>query len=293
MLFYILYKIGYIISNILPLRGAYWVAERFSDIRYYVARKDREAVATNLSIVLKKDIIECRVLARKVFRNFGLYLVDFFRMLRLDEESIKRKVQIEGLEKLDSIIKQGKGAILLSCHIGNWEMGGVVMAMMGYDISAVVLRHRHKKINEFFIGQREKKGMKAITMKSTMKRCVSALLEKGLLALLGDRDFTNAGVVLDFFGVPTSIPKGPALLSFKTNSPIVPLFFIRVDRFNYKFIFDDPIEVKEAPGIEADEIAKSISKKFIPVMEKYIRQYPEQWLVFREFWDAPKDAVVL
>lgn len=293
MFFYSIYKIGYIIANILPLRFAYWLAERFSDIQFCVVKKDKEAVAQNLSRVLGKDIKECRILAQKVFRNFGLYLVDFFRMRRLDKKIIEEKVQVEGVENLDAALKKNRGAIALSCHIGNWEMGGVVIAMLGYDISAVALNHSHKNINDFFIRQREEKGFKVIRMNSVMKRCVSTLRKNAILALMGDRDFTGTGITLDFFGVPTSIPKGPAMLSLRNGSPVVPVFFIREKRFKYKLIFDKPIELKKMPGLGDDEIIKRATEGFMPIMEKYIRAYPEQWLVFRKFWEAPVDAFVL
>jgi len=291
--FYILYRIGYVLTNILPLSLAYWLGERFSDIHYCISRKDREAVVKNLSVVLKKDTKECVLLARKVFRNFALYLVDFFRMLHLDKDVVKKRVRVLGRENLDNALKKNKGAIALSAHIGNWEMGGVVTAILGYDISAVVLRHGHEGINKFFLGQREKKGMKAILVDSIMKKCISALSKNGILALLGDRDFTNSGIMLNFFGVPTSIPKGPAMFSVKMGSPIVPTFFIREDRFNYKLIFDKPIEAEKTPGLETDEKVKNLTEKFVSILEKYIKEYPEQWLMFRRFWEPIEDAVVI
>ena len=293
MFFYVLYIIGYTLSNIFPLGAAYWLAERFADMHYSISRKDRDSVSKNLSIVLKKDMKECTLLARKVFRNFAMYLVDFFRMGRLNEDVVKKRVKVLGLDNLNKALEKNKGAILLSAHIGNWEMGGVVTAIKGYDISAVVLNHKYKKINEFFIRQREKKGMKAIPVDAIMKRCISALSRNGTLALLGDRDFTNSGIVLDFFGVPTSIPKGPAMFSIKIGSPIVPTFFIRDNRFNYKLIFDKPIEAETLSGLTKDEMIKRLTGKFIPVMEKYIREYPYQWLMFRRFWETPTDAFVI
>lgn len=293
MFFYILYRIGYFLANVLPLKFAYSLAKRASDLQYFLAKKDRDAVAWNLSIVLKKDISECYGLAHKVFRNFGLYLVDFFRMPNLTRKDIDKRVKVSGIENIDSVLKQDRGAIILTCHIGNWEMGGVVMAMLGYDISAVALNHKHKEINNFFIKQREEKGLKVIPINFIMKRCISALRQKGLLALVGDRDFTNNGIVMNFFGVPTSIPKGPALLSLKTNSPIVPGVFIREGRLNYRLIFDRPIEVNQEYRISQDEIIKKATGRFIPMMERYIKMYPEQWLIFRKFWETPVDVFVL
>ena len=157
MAFYILYRIGYFLANVLPLKFAYSLSKRISDLQYVFAAKDREAVALNLSIITKKDIRECRKIARKVFRNFGLYLVDFFRMPNMSDADIKKRVKLEGIENIDGVLKQGQGGIILTCHIGNWEMGGVVMAMLGYDMSAVALTHKHKYINDLFVKQREKK----------------------------------------------------------------------------------------------------------------------------------------
>lgn len=293
MIFYILYRIGYFLSNILPLKLAYSLAKRVSDIQYFLSDKDREMVAGNLHIITKKDINECRKIARRVFRNFGLYLVDFFRMSGMSLEDIKKRVKIEGIENVDRALKRNKGGIVLTCHIGNWEMGGVAMAMLGYDISAVALNHKYKSINDFFIKQREEKGLKVIPIDHIMKRCVSALRGNGLLALVGDRDFTNNGVVMDFFGMPTSIPKGPALFSLKTDSPIIPGMLIRQDTFNYKLIFSAPIEVKETPGMDKEEIIEEAIKKIVVVMEETIKAHPEQWLIFRKFWETPVDALAL
>ncbi|MFH1478472.1 MAG: lysophospholipid acyltransferase family protein [Candidatus Omnitrophota bacterium] len=293
MFFWFLYRLGYLLSNILPLKAAYWVAERFSDIQYSIAKKDRIAVQENLSKVLNKDVEDCRGLALNVVRNFGLYLVDFFRMARLEKKDIESRIKLEGYEKFEGAFKKNKGVIMLSCHIGNWEMGGVVMGILGHDISAVALTHQDKRINDFFIDQREKKGFKVIPIESATKRCVSVLLKKHLLALLADRDFTNSGMECDFFGVKTSIPKGPALLSLKTNSPIVPVFFIREGKYNYRFIFEEPMEVVNHDGLTQEEIMQEANKKIVSVMEKYIRLYPDQWLVFRRFWEKIEGLKIL
>ncbi|MFA4992029.1 MAG: lysophospholipid acyltransferase family protein [Candidatus Omnitrophota bacterium] len=293
MFFYILYRMGYLLANALPLRATYFIAERISDAQYFLFRRDRDAVAENLSVVLKRDIKDCRALARKVFRNFGLYLVDFFRMGHLDKDAVDSRVKVINTEYVDKALGENKGVIALTCHIGNWEMGGVVIALLGYNISAVALNHKHKKINDFFIRQREEKGLKVIPVNSMMRKCVSVLLKKGVLALVGDRDFTNTGELVEFFGRPTSLPKGPAMLALKTGSPVVPGFFLRDGRYSYKLIFDKPVEVRQRPGLTEDEVIKEATGEFAAIMEKYIKMYPDQWLIFRKFWETPVDAFVL
>jgi len=294
MFFYLLYRIGFFIANTLPLRLAYWVSERFADVQYIISKKDREAVRSNLATILKKDKKECARLSKMVFRNFGLYLVDFFRILKIDKEYIKNKVSIEGLQHIADVLKEGKGGIILSSHIGNWELGGVVVGVLGYDISAVAMNHSHSKINSFFIKQREAKGLKVIKMGSVMKSCISVLSKKnGLLALIGDRDFNNNGIIMDFFGMPTKIPKGPALFSLKTSAPVIPAFLIRKNRFKYKLVFEKPLRYPGCSISEKDKVLKEMTQDMVNIMEKYIKEYPEQWLVFRRFWKTPVDAFVL
>ena len=83
------------------------------------------------------------------------------------------------------------------------------------------------------------------------------------------------------------------MFALKTDSPIIPGMLVRRDTFNYKLIFDTPIEVKEIPGIDKDEIIKEADRKFVSIMEKNIRAYPDQWLIFRKFWETPVDALAL
>ncbi|MFH1783050.1 MAG: lysophospholipid acyltransferase family protein [Candidatus Omnitrophota bacterium] len=293
MIFYLLYKFGHFLANTLSIKHAYFVAERFSDVQCFLSRKDRRAVQENLSKVLNKKPEECLGLARKAFRNFGLYLVDFFRVTQYTKEDFKKRVKIVGLENVDNVLKQGRGVIVLSAHLGNWEIAGIAMGARGYDISAVTLNHKHKNIDDFFIDQREKKGMKVITMNSAMKKCVSCLRKAGLLALLGDRDFTDSGVMLKFFGKETSIPKGPVLLSLKTNAAIIPGFGIRTSRFDYTLFFEEPLDIKVDESLDKREAIKEAVKATIPIMEKYIKKYPEQWLVFRRFWEKIEDPMAL
>jgi len=277
------YKLGKFLAERLPIKLSYFLAVIISDIHYLFAHQDRREVTENLKAIFpeksKKEIAKIRL---KVFRNFAKYLVDFFRFSKLNEEYIKRKVKIENIEYLNEILSLKKGIIALTAHLGNWELGGVLAAMLGYPIWAVALPHQDKKVDDFFNLQREKKGLKVIPIEEAVSKCLLLLKERKIVALLGDRDFTNNGIILDFFNKPTLFPIGPAVLSLRTDSPIVVGFMIRRYDDYFTLRFEKPIY----PAYK-NNLKKSIEDIIIQyksILKDYILKYPEQWYMFRRFW---------
>jgi len=256
-----------------------------ADLHYFFAFRDRRYVRNNLKVIFPQagsDFI--KKTSRKVFRNFAKYLVDFFRFKKLNPDYIKEKIKLENIEYFDQALKKGKGAIVLTAHLGNWELGGVVIAQLGYPFWAVALPHKSKKVNDFFDNQRNSKGVKVIAMGKAVRSCISELRKNHLVALVGDRDFTEKGVVIDFFGKPTHFPEGPAALSLMTGAPIVPGFMLRNPDDSFTLRIEHPIEFQSS-GDKAKNLSELVSL-YNKIFESYITKYPDQWYVFRRFWMA-------
>ncbi|OGW83441.1 MAG: hypothetical protein A2987_03225 [Omnitrophica bacterium RIFCSPLOWO2_01_FULL_45_10] len=291
MILYLLYRIGYFLVQALPLKVSYILARSIADIYYCWTVKDKRAVLENLKVITggRLSAVELNKMGRDVFRNFAKYLADFFRSSKIDSNYVKRFIGIEGLENLKSAMSKGKGVILLSAHIANWELGAVVLGILGYNISVVVLTHQNKKINAFFTRQRVLGNVKPIEIGIALRSCYKVLGENGLLGLLGDRDFSKTGIKTLMFGKPAIIPKGPAVFSYRLGSIIVPTFMIRKPDEAFRFIFDPPIEPAEIlESKTGDEEAgiQALTKAYIGIIESYIKQYPTQWFMFKEFWSG-------
>ena len=286
MIFYLLYKIGRYLSLTFPLKVTYSMAAFLADIHYFLSARERHAVMENLKIVLgsPNESKELKMMARDVFRNFAKYLVDFLRFSKIDSEYIKRFVKLEGLSNVDEALKRGKGVIILSAHIGNWELGGYALGKVGYPISAVVLTHQNEKINEFFVNQRALGNFRSIEIGASLRGCYNALKNNELLALLGDRNFSNKGISMEFFGKSALMPKGPAALSIRTGAAIVCGFMIKQKDDTFKIVFERPIY----PGIVDDEEAGvvKIMKQYLSSVERSVKEHPDQWYVFKYFWDT-------
>lgn len=283
MLNYILYRIGQFIAMNLPVRLAYKVAIFFADLHYAFAFEDRRAVKRNLKAIFP-DMPDSRIRSIRwnMHRNFAKYLVDFFRFEKIDTQYIKKNIRVKNLDYFDQALAKGRGVIVLTAHLGNWELGGVVIALSGYPFWVVAQPHKHKKVNEFFNFQRESKGIRVIPLGRAVRACLNLLEENKMVALVGDRDFTESGVELDFFGKPTSFPEGPAAFALKTGAVIVPGFMVRNSDDTYDLNIERPIEVEAYSGRNKD--TAQVISRYKDIIEDYIRKYPDQWYMFRQFW---------
>jgi len=286
MMFYLMYRVGYFFAMNFPLKVSYAVACAAADIWCYVSSADRIAVIANLNTIVGPggDAKTIERMAREVFRNFAKYLVDFFRFQKIDQNYIKNHVSIEGLDKLDKALAKGKGVVALSAHIGNWELGGVIVASMRQPMKAVTLTHKNKMVNEFFTKQRMTGNMVPIETDSSLRGCYDVLKKGGILALLGDRDFSKNGVRVKFFGHSAIMPKGPAAFGVRLGSEIVPVFMLRKHDDMFRLIFEDPIPRPES-GDDARD-TEELLKRCVAVIERYVKEYPTQWYMFKKMWNG-------
>ena len=282
---YYLYRIGQFLAQRLPMRVSCCLVIFLCDIHYRFSKTDRQCVENNLKILLGTDQVpEAQV--RAVFRNFGKCLLEFFGSpKRLDPVYIGSNVRLKNVEHLRKVLQKGKGGILVSAHLGNWEMGGAVLPALGFPLSVVALAHKDPRVNALFNTKREAFGAEVIQADMAVRRIKEHLGKNRLVTILADRDFGNRGLVMDFLGRKTMIPKGAAFFSIKAGVPIIPGFFTRGD--------DGCFEVNIYPAIEppkvveariTDDLLKEYIQQYLTIMEQEIKKNPSQWLLFREFW---------
>jgi KDO2-lipid IV(A) lauroyltransferase len=283
---YFFYKLGQDISMGLPRACAYKIASFLADLHYFLSHGERRALFRSLRFSgIGKDNSQIKLLARQIFRNFAKNLVDFFRFGLVDHRFLMRKVKIVGLEHVDLVLRGGRGVLVVTAHLGNWEFGGVIMAQKGYALNAVAWEHKDRRTNNLFIYQRERKAVKVIPLGMALRKCFRVLENNEMLAMVGDRDFSPRGtkVKVEFFGRPAYVPRGPAVLCLKTGATIVPGFTIRNRDDSFTLYFEKPIDFSASGSLENDIC--TLTQKIINVIEIYVRRYPRQWFMFRDFWD--------
>ncbi len=235
---------------------------------------------------------DIRSTAREVFRNFGRYLVEFFRMQRtMDADFLRRGVSFENRGAFEDALALGKGLVVVTAHLGNWELGGAVLSRLGYPMVAIALPHKERPVNDLFNRQREAMGVTVVPVHRASRRCLRALRDRRIVAVVADRDFSANGERMDFLGREVLLPKGAAVFSLRTGAPILPMFFIRERGGRFRVVVGEPVSPSTASsGCEEDRL-REVMAAYKGQLEAAIRRHPDQWLMFREFWEPLAPSV--
>ncbi len=280
---YWFYRLVAFLVRILPLKGAYWLGLRICDMMFFLNRHGRAAVREHIHIIFKHQGIlpSCHILdgcARKTFQYFGKYLADFIRFRKLTPEGVRASVSIQGLEHLEAIRDSKRGAIMLTAHYGNWELGGAFIASMGIPINAVVRPVSSPSLERIFNFFREQRGLKVIPLAHAGIGVIKALKRGEVVALVGDRDFTGNGKPHLFFGRAVFLPRGAAWFAHRTGLPVYMGFASRAPDDTFILRIHPPIDPVLAGSEEA------IQEKIVAIMEDTIARDPCQWFIFDPFW---------
>jgi KDO2-lipid IV(A) lauroyltransferase len=214
-----------------------------------------------------------------MFLNYSEYMVDFFLLPHLDQRNAKKFfAYLEGEEILNAALAQGKGAILVSAHVGNWEFGGGMMRVSGYPLAVVAMAHNTSATNSLVNRLRTGKGIRVIEVDQSPFAGVEILRHlraNGTVAMIGDRNFFGRGWPVPFFGQEVRFPVGPVVLAMKSGASLIPAFVLKQPDGRYFGILEAPIAIT-LDGDREDAIGRNL-RKVAEVFERVIRRYPDQW----------------
>ena len=290
---YLQLKLAALLSRMLPRKVGYGLARRLADLYLLLDRRGRENVISNLQRIHQYSGVALtrralRALARENFLNFAKYLVDFFQFLRPQPERLRRLIDFGNTtEILDKLLAHGKGVIVVSAHLGNWELGASALASLGYPFNVVALWQPDPKLNDLYQQHRMARQLRPIPMGRAARGCLAALRRNEIVGVVGDRDFTGSRKTVEFFGQPARLPDGPAKLALLTGAPLLPIFMVRTPRDTFKYIVEEPIWVdKDRDSVEG------VMRRLAVALEHAISQHSEQWFLFHNPWDVEEDRLL-
>jgi len=276
---YYFYVLARNLAFIFPRRFCYAIAKHIALLKFYCSTKERQALLYNLSAIIP-DARKRRRVAQEVFVNFAYYLVDFFRYKKVDKHFIEKYVTVSGIEHILDSLQENRGVLAVTAHLGNYELAGAITSLLGYPVHAVALQHKDQRINELFNRQRTMVGIHIIPAGVTVRKCVSLLRRRNVVAFLGDRDFFGGGIEISIMGRRIKLPKGPAYFALKTGARIIPAFLVREREVFYRLIFEQPIDIEQQKLTDETMILQA----YAHVLEKYLKKYPHQWYLFTNYW---------
>lgn len=254
---------------------------------YLLLTGTRRSVRSNLRVVTGRNNVERLVLS--TFCMFARNWCDVMLMMRLRGEKLQAMIGRRCSSKpLDQALEAGSGAILVSPHLGNWELGGFGLADLGYKINVLTFREPDEKVNELREKVRGERGIGIIYVDRddssplAIIEAVNALRRNEILCLLGERDGSSHSMEVDFFGRPTSFPVGAAYLALASGAPIIPVF-VPMENGTYSTLMDEAIYFSGGHGQHLHAIRTGMATLTV-AFERYISAYPDQWYNLFDYW---------
>ncbi len=273
-----------------PLSLMYWMARWLVIVPFALLRpKYPRAVRSNYARILGRSPRdrEVRRLAWRMMFEHAYHWIDFFRWSQRSDEQLQANVaRVEGWEHYERARRDGRGTLLLTAHMGNPEVGAVAMGKHFEPVHVLYFRDRFATAEEFRTRMRLKGNVFGIPVDASPLSAVPALRvlrDGGLLAAHGDRDFNDQGWPVEFFGAPATFPPGPFFLAVHGQAVVIPVFFLVDADRRFHVVFEEPIEC--AGEGEVDGRVQVALQRWVRVLERYVRSYPEQWFCFYPFWE--------
>lgn len=288
MIRYWLWRIATLIWCALPLKVGYGCATIVADVAYLGWRRGRINARQNMAVVLGKGADPGTVdrVARQSLRNYCKYVVDFIHFPMLKPEDIRRKVIFEGWANLDRALEGGKGAIFVGMHFGNWDLAAAAMTLRGYPLNVIAESFDPPRLNYIVQKSRIEKGLKVIPMETAATGVIRALRRNEMLALLIDRPAGNDGVAVRFFDGTMRIPSGVATLALRTGARVITGALVRLPNNAYRVLVDEYIKFQPTGALGQD--TQNLTQSIVSSLENMVRQYPDQWYMFRSIFVSSK-----
>ena len=284
---YLLFRFSTFWVKCLPVESLASYGEKLGLLAFHLLRGWRRVAFANLNLALgrEKGKDEIHWICRELFKNMARDMMEVYRCVDFEDSYFKTLVRFEGKGHLDRALKEGKGAIAVSAHLGNFPLMCARLANEGYPLSLVARDPENPKIAKAITSLRDAVGMESIPDEPRMacvSRCFKALKGNRVLMLQIDQNAPITEAWVDFFGYLVPTFKGPVLLSIRTGAPILPMFITRGSAHLHTITVHPPFDLITSKNVEQD-ITSNLAR-LTKIIEAAIRDYPEQWLwIYRRF----------
>jgi Kdo2-lipid IVA lauroyltransferase/acyltransferase len=239
----------------------------------------------NLELAFPEMTPQQRVaILRSEYRNLGFLLAEFCKMPDYTAATASQFIRYEGLENYLRAREKGKGVLVLTGHLGAWELSSFYHSLMGMPMGMVIRRLDNPLVDAFVNRIRCLRGNRVIHKDDFARGLIASMRAGETVGILMDTNMTPPqGVFVPFFGVQACTASGMARIAAKTGAAVVPGFLLwESTERKYVLHFGDPLDVVHTGDAEQDAVANT--EAFTAAIEGYVRQYPDQWLWMHRRW---------
>jgi KDO2-lipid IV(A) lauroyltransferase len=279
------YALGWSVVRKMPERAARAAFTALADRTWHRYGAGVRQLERNLCRVLGKDAVddEVRILSKKVLRSYFRYWLEVFRLPEYDRDRIVGRMRITGHEKIFDNLGSGRGVVLALPHMGNYEHAGAWLVHQGHPFTTVAERLKPESLFDRFVEFRESLGMEVLAHRgaSAYGRLAQRLRAGRPVCLVVDRDLTDSGIDVDFFGATARMPAVSAALAIQTGAALIPVTLWYEGEYWAARVHD---EIPVPDGGARQEKIQAMTQRLAHVFEEGIRAHPEDWHMLQKVW---------
>jgi phosphatidylinositol dimannoside acyltransferase len=253
--------------------------------------KGAQQLRKNLRRVLGPDATDAQLdeVVGAGLRSYARYWLETFRLPKMDKRAVAEAVgtNTEGGHHIDEALEAGRGAVLALPHMGNWDVAGIWLVHHSGPFATVAERLKPESLFDRFVEYRESLGFEILPLTGGARPPLEVLRERlrqnKVICLLGDRDLSRHGVPVDFFGEPTRMPGGPAVLAATTGAPLLPVGLWFTDDGGWGQVIEPPLQI---PDRRLRDQVPALTQALARSFEKHIAARPADWHMLQKLWLA-------
>jgi len=276
------YFAGWRIVRVLPHKWAYGLFEKLANHLVKKNGKGVKRLRSNLSRIKPGlSTPDMDALLRQAMSSYLRYWCDTFRIQDWSTSQIQESVTLTRGELLLDPMREGRGVVIALPHSGNWDHAGAYFCSLGIPLVTVAERLKPEALFQRFLRYRQAIGFEVLSIDSrSFATLIKRAREKRLIALVADRDLSASGIDVSFFGFPTRMPAGPALLAIKTGIPLVVAHVSCTE--NGIHIEFTAVDIA-VDGSESERVALT-TQRMASLFEKGIAEHPQDWHMLQRIW---------
>lgn len=271
--------------GLLPRRAARGIGAGVGVLAYRILPRLRNVGTKNLEIAFPEwSEAQRQEVLRKLYRNLGWQLAEFCQMPDYTPENTRSFLRYDGLERYLAARDKDKGVLIVTGHLGAWELSSFYHSLMGHPMSMVIRRLDNAKVDQLVNGIRCLHGNRVLHKDDFARGLLGAMRQGESVGILMDTNMTPPqGVFVPYFGKLACTASGLARVALKTGATVLPGFMLWEDaEQKYVLHFGEEIVFERTGDDEADTVTNTA--KCTAAIEAYVRQYPDQWLWVHRRW---------
>ncbi len=286
------FKAAFALAQILPRGVSQWLAQRIALASYDRLPRVRAALRDNLRRVTGQEGAGLDELCRRNVANFGRMLADYFLCAGMNAAAKAGPLFEEwrGIEHLEAARARGRGTIVVTAHLGHWELGGIMLTRHGWPLTVVTLEEPSSELTRWRDACRAHLGIRTVAVGPghpfAFVELIQRLRQNELVAMLVDRPHEGSGAAVRYFGGKTEFSTAPALLAHHTGATVLPAFVLQNPDGRYVAFADPPIEF-----VEDRDLRRALgenTQRLATIFEAIVGAHPEQWFNYVPVWNAPE-----